>query len=78
MRRTKANYLLLLLLFVALQTNLPVFGQATSFPINEWAKKLNSKDDVENSYLRKISWFTLRNYDSATVANCIKQLENTG
>jgi hypothetical protein len=53
-------------------------GKTTSFPIKEWAKKLNSKDDVENSYLQKISWYTLRNYDSATVANCIKQLENTG
>jgi hypothetical protein len=70
MFRTKALYLMLLL-FAALQTSLPVFGQAT-FPIKEWAKKLNSKDDVENSYLRKISWFTLRNYDSATVADCIK------
>jgi hypothetical protein len=77
MRRTKAQYLLLLVL-VVLQTNLPALGQKTTFPIQEWAKKLNSKDDLENSYLRQISWFTLRNYDSATVANCIKQLENTG
>lgn len=74
---TKAKHLLLLLL-VALQTNLPAFAQTTSFPIKEWAKKLNSKDDIENSYLRQISWFTLKNYDSATVADCIKQLENTG
>jgi hypothetical protein len=77
MHRTKAKYLLLLL-FVALQTNLRAGGQTTQFPINEWAKKLNSKDDVENSFLRKISWDTLKNYDSATVADCIKQLENTG
>ena len=77
MRRTKTKYLLLLL-FVALQTNLTAFGQKTSFPIKEWAKKLNSKDDIENSYLQKISWYTLRNYDSATVANCIKQMGNTG
>lgn len=74
---TKVQHLLLLL-FVVLQTNLPAVGQKTSFPIKEWAKKLNSKDDVENSELQKISWFTLRNYDSATVANCIKQLEATG
>ena len=77
MPRAKAKYLLLLLL-VALQINLQAFGQTTSFPVKEWAKKLNSKDDFENSYLRKISWNTLRNYDSTTVAACFKQLENTG
>lgn len=77
MFRTKVLYPLLLL-FVTLQTSLPAFAQTTSFPVKEWAKKLNSKDDIENSELQKISWFTLRNYDSATVADCIKQLENTG
>lgn len=77
MRRTKAKYLLLLL-FVAMQTNLPASGQKTSFPIKEWAKRLNSKDDVENSELRNISWNTLRHYDSTTVASCFRQLENTG
>jgi hypothetical protein len=49
MLRTKTSYLLLL--FIALQTNFRVFAQNT-FPIKEWAKKLDSKDDIENSYLR--------------------------
>ncbi len=73
----QAKYLLFLLL-IALQINLPASGQKTSFPVKEWAKKLNSKDDIANSFLQQVSWFTLRKYDSATVADCIKQLENTG
>jgi hypothetical protein len=77
MHGTKAKYLLISL-FIALQTNLPAPGQTISFPIKEWAKKLDSKDDIENSYLRQISWYKLKNYDSTTVANCIKQMENTG
>ena len=77
MLRTKIKCLSLLL-FVALQTNLPAFGQPTSFPIHEWAKELNAKEDAEITDLIKISWGTLRHYDSATVYSCLKQLENSG
>lgn len=69
---------LLVLLLIALQSNFTAVGQTTEFPIKEWAKKLNSKDDVENSFLRNLSWYTLKNYDSTTVADCIQQLEATG
>jgi len=77
MRRTQAKCLLLLF-FVALQTTLPAFGQTTPFPIQEWAKELNTKEDPEITDLTKISWNTLRHYDSATVYSCFKQLENSG
>src|SRR5262245_21377292 len=65
----------LILVFILLSLNAVTQNK---FPIKEWAKILNSKDDIENTEFRKISWFTLKNYDSATVANCIRQLENTG
>jgi len=71
--RMKAIHLILVFILLSLD-----FVAQNKFPIKEWAKILSSKDDIENTEFRKISWFTLRNYDSATVAHCIRQLENTG
>jgi DNA-binding CsgD family transcriptional regulator len=47
-------------------------------PVDQWAKKLKAKDDIENNGLLKIWSVISTNKDSADVYACLKQLENTG
>ena len=77
MLRYKTLYLFLLV-FVLMQTNFSALAQNNSSPINEWVKKLESKDDVENTELLKIWWYILKDKDSADVYNCLTQLEASG
>ena len=71
------NLYLLFLLFVFLQTNLSGFSQNTSLPIDEWVKKLQEKDDINNKKLQEIRGIIDRK-DSAGVYTCIEQLEKAG
>jgi hypothetical protein len=73
----KASCLLLLLL-MALQTNFPAFAQTTSFPVKEWAKKLNSKDDLENTTLHEISTELTEKFDDSAAVALLQQLEKAG
>ena len=68
------NLYLLFLLLVFLQTNLSGFSQNTSLPIDEWVKKLQEKDDINNKKLQEIRGIIDRK-DSAGVYTCIEQLK---
>jgi hypothetical protein len=77
MPATRVHHLLLLMLFVFLQTNQISFCQSAADSIEQWVKKLKTNNDPENKGLQQI---LLLHYskDSAFVYNHISQLENTG
>ena len=74
---TKRPYLLLFILFVLLQTNLPAFAQNKSFPLNEWIKTLNADDDTLNKNFYEIAK-VLQGTDTAMVFPTLNELEKKG
>ena len=73
----KSPYLLLFILFVLLQTNLPAFAQNRSLPLNEWVKSLDADDDTLNKNFNEIVNI-LQRTDTAIVFRTLNELEKKG
>ena len=74
---SSASQLRLLLLFVILQTDYFSFSQGTSYPIDDWAKKLNEKNAPVATATSEI-FTALAGKDSSEGALLFAQLEKKG
>lgn len=71
---TRMIHRLLFFLFVLLQANFVCFSQNSSYPVEEWVKKLSSKhDDENNSYL--VVRNVLNSKDSLSAMTALNKLE---
>jgi tetratricopeptide (TPR) repeat protein len=76
MLRSKIPYLLFIL-FVLLQTNLPVFAQNNSLPLDKWVKNLDFDDDTLNKNFNEIVDI-FKSMDTAIVFRTLDELEKKG
>ena len=74
---TRLRLILLLFLFVLLQTNYYSFCQSSVFPIHEWASDLKETNDPGSKKILKIE-NELSRTDRASVARVLSALEKTG
>ena len=77
MALAKTRSLLLVFLFVLLQTNYLSFCQTRAYPINEWAKQLQSKNDPKPKNMLAIEDKLLK-VDNAAVDRILLELEKDG
>ena len=73
MRPAKKPYRLLIFFFL-LQTNVPVFAQNNSLPLDKWVKNLDADDDTLNKNFNEIVDI-LRSMDTAIVFRTLNELE---
>src|SRR5690349_16171058 len=74
---SRTSQLLLFLLFVLVKTNYRSFSQTTSYPIDEWVKKLGAKKAQVFSGVYEIL-SVLKGKDSAECAALFDELEKQG
>jgi len=77
MSSAKTNHLLLLILFVTLQTNHHCFSQTSSDPVDEWTKKLGEKNAPLLSGITELLT-ALKDKDSSEGTSLFDQLERRG
>src|SRR5262245_62413702 len=75
MQATRRKYLLFILAIALLQAT--AFSQPSSFPLDEWVKKLANEDSIPYYGVYEIA-DSLRDVDSATVIRLFTELEKKG
>ncbi len=77
MAAVKAKSMLLLFLFVSVQTTSSSFSQTSAFPISKWVKDLRERKDSSCSGLQRIH-DELDKSDSSAAFRAVAELENSG
>src|SRR3954462_3736358 len=77
MKATGSNPILLLFLFVSLQTTSPSFCQTSNFPISKWVNDLQEKKDSTIQELQYIG-HQLDESDSVSAFRALGELEKSG